>query len=247
MENKERIQKLIAARGHCSRRKAEELITQGKVFVDGEQAHLGDTASSDAEIRIGSLLLSKEPKTYLALNKPPGYECTLKGSRTIQTLIPSNQRIFPVGRLDKDARGLLLLTNDGEFANKVMHPRYEQPRTYQALLDKKVQKGDIQKINKGIRLKDGKVYAKAKQIGPKTIRLTLHVGKKHIVKRLLFKLGYYVKDLKRVQIGAVRLNIPEGKYRPLTEREKEQLLSVVPRPRVRTPYRALRGASGSRT
>lgn len=224
MVKKERVQKIISNRGYCSRRKAEALIEAGKVRVDGKRIAIGESASPDALIMVGNSIVEAEAKAYFLLNKPPGYECTLKGKRTIMSLLPGDQRLFPVGRLDKNARGLVIATNDGDFAQKLLHPRYEKDRTYVLQVDKPVAAKDIAALNKGVRLKDGKVQAKAKPTGKKQLRLTLHVGKKHIVKRLLFKLGYYVRDLKRVSMGPITLDVPEGKTRPLTKQEIQAVL-----------------------
>lgn len=224
----QRVQKIIAASGFCSRRKAEELIQQGKVTVNGVKITLGDQADPNKDlIMIGKQKIEQEQHLYIMLHKPSNYLTTradLWGRRNVMELLEGIEKnVYPVGRLDRDARGLLLLTSDGDFAQKILHPSNRTTKTYQATLDKPLHKGIFAEIDRGVRVDSRIVRASLKKIKPKLVELTIHEGRNKIVKRYFNELGYYVKDLKRVAIGKVRLNIPEGKWRSLTEQEKEEL------------------------
>jgi len=223
---KQRVQKIISNSGYCSRRQAEELIEQGWVKVNGKTAKIGESAEETDTISIHGKKIPNPEKIYLMLNKPPGYECTLANKKkNVLQLVEVDERIYPVGRLDKYTTGLLLLTNDGDFANKVIHPSKKIEKTYLAKLDKNIQEKDLEKLNKGIRLRDGKVFPKISQISRSTIRIKIQEGRKHIIKRMLFKLRYFVKDLQRTQIGNLKLDIKQGKWRMLTEKDKEKIFS----------------------
>jgi 23S rRNA pseudouridine2605 synthase len=145
----ERVQKIISNSGYCSRRKAEELIARGKVRVNGRIIKLGDKADvSKDEIYANTTLIQPNKPIYIMLNKPKHYEATLSidVDKSVLDLIPIQERVFPVGRLDKNTTGLLLLTNDGDFSNKITHPRYEKEKTYFVKLDKKITDEDIKEI-----------------------------------------------------------------------------------------------------
>ncbi|RJQ17975.1 rRNA pseudouridine synthase [Candidatus Woesearchaeota archaeon] len=218
-----RVQAIIAHSGYCSRRKAEELIEKGKVKVNDQIIKLGDKAKVTDTITIDEMPISQEKKVWIMLNKPKGYECTSGNvkKRAID-LVQIPERIYTVGRLDKDATGLVLLTNDGDFANKIMHPSKEIPKYYWLLLDREFH--DKEKMEKGVRLVDGKVFPKVVSIDKHKIVIKIVEGRKHIVKRMLFKLKYFVKALKRIQIGNLKLDVKEGKWRYLTQKEINQLV-----------------------
>jgi len=223
----ERVQKIISNSGYCSRRKAEEFIAAGKVRVNGRIIKLGDKADIDQdEIYVNTFLIEKNNLVYIMLNKPKHYEATLSKlvEKSVLDLIPIDQRIFPVGRLDKNTTGLLLLTNDGDFSNKITHPRYEKEKTYFVKLDKKISDEDIKKIEEGVYLQDGKIKAKVKIYHRDQLEVTIHEGKKWIIKRLFFKLGYYVKELSRTKIGNLRMDVKIGKWRFLTNKEVQDLM-----------------------
>jgi 23S rRNA pseudouridine2605 synthase len=223
----ERVQKIISNGGYCSRRMAEDMISKGKVRVNGQIIKLGDKADIDKdEIYLGETHIEKNRPIYIMLNKPKHYEVTLSKTveRSVLKLIPIDERIFPVGRLDKNTTGLLLLTNDGDFANKITHPRYEKEKTYYVKLDKKITDKDIEQIESGVYLTDGKLKAKIKIYHRDQLEVTIHEGKKWIIKRLFFKLGYYVKELSRTRIGTLRLDTKIGKWRYLTSKEVKDLM-----------------------
>lgn len=220
---KQRVQKLIAQSGMCSRRKAEELIASRRVTVNGVTIKLGDQADpAHDEIRVGGMLIKSEQYVYIALHKPKGYLSAVSDpfKRTVTQLVPFKQRLYPIGRLDYDSCGLLLLTNDGGFANKIMHPRHEIMKTYIAKLDGKIGDQEIALLNKGITLEDGFVKCRARRLGLDIVELTLHEGRNKIVKRIFKKMGYYVTFLQRIKIGTISLgSLPDGKWRYLTKEE----------------------------
>jgi 23S rRNA pseudouridine2605 synthase len=230
----ERIQKILSNAGITSRRNAELWIQGGRITVNDKAVHLGDKADPEKDvIKLDEERLNlKTKRIYIAFYKPRFYvvstvpEPGKKSIFEIPSLADLTQRVYPVGRLDYDTEGLLLLTNDGDFANKVMHPRYEQEKTYQAKTKEPLIDNSIKHINQGVNVMGRKVMAKAKIINREQhlVEITLHEGRKHIVKKLLFKLGYLVKALKRVKVGNISLgNLKPGECRILNESEISQL------------------------
>jgi len=218
---KHRVQKLLSNYGYCSRRKAEELIKQGKVRVNKKIITIGDKATKDDKIYVNNKLVKKEKRIYLMFHKPAGCVTALKDdyNKTIMDYIDIKQRVFPVGRLDYDASGLLILTNDGTLANKIAHPRYETQKTYIVKLNKRI-KNEISRLEKGVKIGKRKVKAKVRKINPNTIEITIHEGRNKIVKRLMKAVGFRVKYLKRTKIGNLKLgNLKPGKYKFLTKKE----------------------------
>lgn len=226
----ERLQKLIAAAGLCSRRSAEEWIAQGRVSVNGRQAHLGDCAdlSLDSVLVDGVPLGRNDRKRYLMLNKPRGYVCTLsdeKGRPTVAELVKDcGVRVFPVGRLDLDSEGLLLLTNDGEWMQRILHPKYEVNKTYHVTVAGEV--GDAAKKLSRLTQIDGEVIRPAQveilYRGRETAELafTIHEGKNRQIRRMCAAVGLSVKRLRRVAEHDLLLgDLPIGAWRDLTERE----------------------------
>ncbi|MDY6020370.1 MAG: pseudouridine synthase [Oscillospiraceae bacterium] len=226
----ERLQKLIAAAGLCSRRSAEEWIAQGRVSVNGRQAHLGDCAdlSLDSVLVDGVPLGRNDRKRYLMLNKPRGYVCTLsdeKGRPTVAELVKDcGVRVFPVGRLDLDSEGLLLLTNDGEWMQRILHPKYEVNKTYHVTVAGEV--GDAAKKLSRLTQIDGEAIRPAQveilYRGRETAELafTIHEGKNRQIRRMCAAVGLSVKRLRRVAEHDLLLgDLPIGAWRDLTERE----------------------------
>lgn len=226
----ERIQKLIAQSGFCSRRRAEDLIRQGKVLVNDKPIKLGDKAEIGKDtITIGGKLIRTEKKRYLIFNKPLYYTTTLNDpfeKKIISQLIKVPERVYPIGRLDKNSAGLLLLTNDGDFANRILHPRYEIKKTYHLVLGKAIVPEEILILEKGIVL-DGKktAPAKIKILSEKELEITVHEGRKHQIRNMFKAFGYKVISLARIKIGKLSLgDLRSGKYREMTEREKQLIL-----------------------
>ena len=226
----ERLQKLIAAAGLCSRRSAEEWIAQGRVSVNGRQAHLGDCAdlSLDSVLVDGVPLGRNDRKRYLMRNKPRGYVCTLsdeKGRPTVAELVKDcGVRVFPVGRLDLDSEGLLLLTNDGEWMQRILHPKYEVNKTYHVTVAGEV--GDAAKKLSRLTQIDGEAIRPAQveilYRGRETAELafTIHEGKNRQIRRMCAAVGLCVKRLRRVAEHDLLLgDLPIGAWRDLTERE----------------------------
>ena len=224
----ERVQKILAAAGIASRRKCEDIILQGRVKVNSKKIKLGDKADAIQDvITVDGNIVQMQEKVYFAFNKPKGYVTTLKqpGKKAISELIKIKQRVFPVGRLDENAEGLLILTNDGEMANRIMHPRYATYKTYQVVLDRKFK--DHNKLN-NIILDGKRVRIKRYRNLPKGMEITIHEGQKHIVKRIFAKIGYKVQELKRTQVANISLdNLSTGKCRPLARKELRELRSIL--------------------
>jgi len=233
----ERLQKIIAAAGICSRRAAEELILAGKVQVnDRVVRQLGTRADTGRdEIRIdGRLITTEVERVYLMLNKPAGYVTTLKdpeGRPVVTDLVRDvGQRVYPVGRLDYDSEGLLILTNDGAFAERVQHPRYEIPRTYLAKVRGRVTRKELQSLLKGIELEDGPFTVdgiQEEKFNEKSqwLRVTISEGRNRIIRRAMEALGHPVARLIRVSLGSLELgSLKPGEHRQLRRKEVEGLL-----------------------
>jgi len=231
----ERLQKVIAASGITSRRKAEEKIASGTVMVDGKViTELGYKVSDGAEIIVNGTKLNKEDKVYYLLNKPRGVVTTTsdeKGRKTVLDLIDDNRRIYPVGRLDYDTTGALILTNDGEFANNLMHPKNEIDKVYIAKINGFLTPNDIILLKNGVMI-DGKKTSKAKVKVRKTdresrtsiVELIIHEGRNHQVKNMFSVLGYEVLKLKRERIAFLDVkSLNSGEYRLLNPKEVKQL------------------------
>lgn len=226
----ERLQKILSRYGIASRRKAEELISERRVRVNGNTASLGDTAVDGEDvIEVDGVRLKKEPeRLYLMLNKPRGYVCTLsdeKGRKTVAELVKDcGERVYPVGRLDLDSEGLLLLTNDGEWMQHLLHPRYEVNKVYEVSVAGEV-RGAAEALASMTQL-DGEPIRPAQvrvlRQGRDTavLSITIHEGKNRQIRRMCAAAGLHVKRLKRVQEHALKLGaLPVGVWRDLTEQE----------------------------
>ena len=232
----ERLQKVIANYGYCSRRKAEELISEGKVLVNGNViTSLGTKVSKEDTIVVEGVTISKEVNyVYYLLNKPRGVVTTSsddKGRKTVIDLIDTPIRIYPVGRLDYDTTGLILLTNDGEFTNNITHPKNKIDKTYVAKINGILAIADIMALKKGVMIdnfKTSPAKVKVRKIDNKNkhsiVEITIHEGKNHQVKRMFESLGYEVLKLKRERIAFLTLKgLTSGDYRMLTPKEVNQL------------------------
>ena len=235
----ERLQKILAKMGIASRRAAEEIILEGRVTVNGKVATLGMKADpSKDHIKLNGKLLTKpEPKVYLMINKPKGVITTLSESEerpAIRDFLKKiKYRIFPVGRLDYDSEGLLLLTNDGDFAHAILHPSKKIPKTYHVKIKGVLEDNDIEKLKRGVKLKDGmtspsKVKKLRKAEENSWIEITIYEGRKRQVRRMLEKVGHPVLKLKRVRINGIELgNLAPGEIRYLTFEETNKLKKEV--------------------
>lgn len=241
-----RLHKYIAQSGVGSRRKCEELMLAGLVEVDGEViTRLGTKVDPrTAVIRVdGKRLPPVSANVYVVLNKPRGVVSTMsdpQGRRTLQDVLdeeaPQYGRLFHVGRLDTETEGLLLLTNDGDFANRMAHPSYEVDKTYVAEVDGEVSKSTLQRLRDGVTLEDGPVTASAARLietgrgnatGRSIVELTIHEGRNRIVRRLLAEVGHPVRRLTRTQFGPVTLTgVRPGRIRELTQDELGTLLDT---------------------
>ena len=231
----ERLQKIIAESGYASRRKAEKLILEGKVSVNGQVVReLGTKAKKTDNIEVEGHSIRIEPKEYYLLNKPRSTICSREddlGRKTVVDIIETNARIFPVGRLDYDTTGLLLLTNDGELTNILTHPRSRVKKTYLAKLDKIISMEDFFAIKNGVSIDDRKVQVSHLKIRKKDekkgtcfVEITITEGRNHIIKRLFEHLGYDVEKLTRTHYAFLDLGtLLSGEYRTLTKREVAEL------------------------
>lgn len=232
----ERLQKVIANAGYTSRRNAEKLILAGKVLVNGKVVReLGIKVSNKDEIIVEGNLLQKDEKVYYLLNKPRGVVSTStddKGRKTVTDIIDcDDRRIYPVGRLDYDTTGVLILTNDGELTNILTHPRCLVPKTYLAKLNRCIEMEDFYAIKEGVSV-DGKVvnvtHLKLKKQDKKNdtcfVELTITEGRNHIVKKLFQSRGYLVDKLTRTSYASLTVGtLLSGEYRTLTKKEVSDL------------------------
>lgn len=233
----ERLQKLIAQAGICSRRAAEKLISDGRVTVDGKIVReLGFKADpSKNKIRVdGKLLRFDTEKIYLLLNKPRGYVSTVhddRGRKTVLELLGENfsERVYPVGRLDLNSEGLLLLTNDGELTNALIHPRNEIKKTYRVKISGTVTEEKLDKLRAGIELDDGLTLpAEIFLLDDGQIEITIREGRNRQVRRMFAAIGCDVKRLRRIKFAGLTLkNLGVGKFRALTADEVAQLKELV--------------------
>lgn len=235
----ERLQKVLASRGFGSRRVCEEMIRDGRVSVNGEVAVLGrrvDTATDVVTVD-GAPLGVRPDFVYYLLNKPRGVVSTAKDTHsrdTVVTLVPPSPRVFPVGRLDADSEGLMILTNDGDFANRLMHPRYACEKEYLVMVEAGpdgVSSGNVRRLREGIELEEGRTApAKVSQPEPGVLRMTISEGKKRQIRRMCVLIGHPVTRLIRVRIGMVAdTRLTPGEYRVLTQDEVLRLTGVHPR------------------
>ena len=235
----ERLQKVIASYGYASRRKAEDLIRHGKVLVNGKViTELGTKVLANDIISIDGVIINKDVKhEYYLLNKPRQVISSVEdklGRITVRDLINTEARIYPVGRLDYDTTGLIILTNDGDFANMLMHPSYEIEKTYVAKINKVLDKDDINKLKKGIVIDNRKVDIKRFKIRKKDvekntsiIELTIVEGRNHIVKKIFESMRIDVIKLSRVSYAFLTLDgLKSGEYRKLSIKEIKRLYAL---------------------
>ena len=228
-ETELRLNRYIAKGGVCSRRDADALITAGRVKVNGEVVQqVGVKVKRTDRVEVDDQVITPERKVYLVLNKPKDYVTTVEDPlerRTVMALIEGacKERVYPIGRLDRQTTGVLLFTNDGDLAKKLTHPKYNQKKIYHVFLDKVVQTGDLEAIRKGIDLEDGFIQADDVRVAEDDrtqVGIEIHSGRNRIVRRIFEHLGYQILRLDRVFFaGITKKNLPRGHWRFLTEDE----------------------------
>ena len=229
-----RLNKFMANAGVCSRREADELIQQGQVLVNGTPVtELGTKITATDTVEYQGKVVTLESKCYILLNKPKDCVTTKddpNGRLTVMDLVKNacTERIYPVGRLDRNTTGVLLLTNDGELASKLTHPKYVKKKIYHVWVDKPISEDDMQHIADGVELEDGEIHADAisyvSETDKKQAGIEIHSGRNRVVRRIFEALGYHVTKLDRVYFaGLTKKNLPRGRWRYLTQEEVNYL------------------------
>lgn len=227
-ENLTRLNKYLSEVGYCSRRKADALIEQGRVTVNGEVPEMGTKVKPSDEVRVnGELIIPpKKENVYLAFNKPVGIVCTTysKEKNNIVDYINYPTRIFPIGRLDKPSEGLILMTDDGDIVNKILRARNNHEKEYVVTVDRVINDDFIQRMSNGIPILDTVTRkCEVEQLSKYVFRIVLTQGLNRQIRRMCEYLGYEVVKLKRTRIMNIPLDVPVGEYRPLTRKELEEL------------------------
>jgi 23S rRNA pseudouridine2605 synthase len=230
-----RLNAYLARAGVASRRGADELIKAGRVRVNGETGQLNTFVEAGDAVELDGEPLSPQRLAYLLLHKPEGVVTTARdphGRPTVVGLVPAEPRVVPVGRLDADTTGVLLLTNDGPLAHRLAHPRYEVEKVYEANVEGRPDERTLERLREGVELEAGRTApAEARFLDPHTVELTLHEGRKHQVKRMLEALGHPVRHLHRSRYAGLTLGgLKPGEARELTDDEVERL-KAAPRKR----------------
>ena len=229
-----RLNKYLSDMGYCSRREADRLIEAGKVYVDGVQAGLGVQVEEGQEVRVGKKVLQKKDRpVLLVLNKPRGIECTSseKVKNNIVKFVNYPCRVYPVGRLDKDSEGLILMTNQGDLVNKIMRSGNRHEKEYLVTVNKPVSEGFIKGMSEPVYLKELEVTTRpcvVEQTGKCSFRIILTQGYNRQIRRMCQSFGYEVKKLKRIRIMNISLkDLKEGTYREVSEKEMKELLELI--------------------
>ena len=229
-----RLQKFLSAAGVCSRRKGEEYIKSGRVAVNGRTvAELGtkiDPAEDLVQVD-GNPVQSSQPLIYIALNKPKDYvtSCSHPGEMIVLDLVDIPQRVYPIGRLDKDSTGLLLLTNDGRLHHKLSHPSFDHEKEYDVTVTKPITDGALRKLTEGLpMMKTQTRPARVQRISSRRFRIVLQEGKNRQVRRMVRKVGNQVTGLKRVRVANIKLGrLSPGAWRHLSQKDKMELLKIL--------------------
>jgi 23S rRNA pseudouridine2605 synthase len=229
-----RLNAYLARAGVASRRRADELIKAGRVTVNGEPAQLNTQVGRRDRVELDGSPLDLQPLSYVLLHKPAGTVTTAhdpRGRRTVVDLVDHPARVVPVGRLDADTTGALLLTNDGELAHRLAHPRYEVDKVYEAEVEGEPANEALQQLREGVDLDDGRTApAQARRLGPSKLELVIHEGRKHQVKRMLEAVGHPVTRLHRSRYaGLTPDGLEPGQWRELTEGEVASLRELTRR------------------
>ena len=232
-----RLQKYLSEVGVCSRRRGEVYIRQGRVKVNGKVVLLLGTKVDPRKDRVevdGRPAKPNVEKIYIALNKPKGYitSCHHGGRQVVVDLIDLKQRVVPVGRLDKDTTGLLLLTNDGRLHHHLSHPSFDHEKEYEVAVERPISDGELQRLADGILLRGAKTRpARVKRLSGRRFRIVLQEGRNRQIRRMVAKLGHEVARLKRVRMANIRLgDLPAGAWRYLSSDEKKKLLRSISKP-----------------
>lgn len=230
MSEPERIQKVLAAAGVASRRAVEEMVAEGRITVNGQPARLGQRVDPDQDaVEVDGVPVGlRTDLVYYLLNKPPGVVTTAsdpQGRPTVVDMVPGEPRVFPVGRLDADSEGLLLLTNDGGLTHRLTHPSFGVPKEYLAHVEGRPSRGALRKLREGVELDDGAVQAVAVSLPePSVIRIVVHEGRNRLVRRMCEAVGHPVIRLVRTRIGPLAdRKLPPGQWRELSRREVREL------------------------
>jgi len=223
-----RLNAFLARAGVASRRGADRLIKAGRISVNGRLGQLNDDVSDADDVKVNGRRVSSQRLRYILMYKPAGYITTLKDPENrvkVTDLIKIDERVVPVGRLDFNTTGALLLTNDGELANKLMHPSGEVDKVYEAEVEGTISEEILNKLSIGVKLEDGKTApAKAKKLADNKVELTIHEGRQHQVKRMLAAVGLDVKKLHRSKYGPLGLDgLKPGRWRELSANELKLL------------------------
>lgn len=232
MQETKRINKYLSETGYCSRRQADTLVSENRVTINGKPAEMGAQVSDQDVIEVDGKPIQKRKNdfVYLAFNKPIGIECTTntKVKDNVVDYINYPERIFPIGRLDKDSEGLLLLTNDGDIVNKILRARNNHEKEYIVKVDKPVNDRFITRMSLGVPILDTMTKkCKVEKINAYTFKIVLTQGLNRQIRRMCEHLGYEVKALKRVRIINITLDIPLGKYRKLSDKEMNELNRLI--------------------
>ncbi len=230
-DNGMRLQKFLSSAGICSRRRGEEWIQSGRVRVNGQVINVLGTKIDPENDRVecdGKPVQIGKELIYIALNKPVGYvsTCEQPGEKIVLDLIDIPQRVYPVGRLDRDSTGLLLLTNDGDLHLKLSHPSFDHEKEYEVSVGRPITDEVLEQMEKGLIL-DGTMTrpAKIRRLSPNSFRIILQEGRNRQIRRMVSKMRGHVTALKRIRMSGIHLgNLPEGRWRHLTEKEKKILL-----------------------
>jgi 23S rRNA pseudouridine2605 synthase len=225
-----RLNKYIASTGICSRREADEFIQAGLITVNGKLVtELGVKVSSADLVKYNGETLREEKKVYILMNKPKDYVTTVEDPHAKKTVLElvrgaCKERVYPVGRLDRNTTGVLLLTNDGEITKRLTHPKFEKLKIYHVYLNRNLKQGDMDKVASGITLEDGFIKADsisyADPVDKKQVGIEIHSGRNHIVRRIFESLGYEIAKLDRVYFaGLTKKNLRRGEWRFLSEKE----------------------------
>ncbi|HZU21096.1 MAG TPA: pseudouridine synthase [Gaiellaceae bacterium] len=229
-----RLNAWLARAGVASRRKADELIKAGRVTVNGEPGQLNTFVSARDDVRLDGEPLAKQRPAYVLLNKPTGVVTTARDPRgrpTVVDLVRHPSRVVPVGRLDVDTTGALLLTNDGELAHRLAHPRYEVDKVYEVETEARVADRDLRRLREGVELDDGPTRpARVRRLGERRIELTIHEGRNRQVRRMLEAVGHRVRRLHRSRYASLTVDdLAPGEWRELRPDEAHALVDVVQR------------------